>query len=82
MGPLYAENVVIKERARVEDIYASTIKMEEKAEARNLYGENISIESQCQIHGEIQYTQNLKTEDKVFLAKSPQKVEELPASED
>jgi cytoskeletal protein CcmA (bactofilin family) len=77
-GPIYADEVLIRERATVVDIHAKLIEMERKAQARNLYGERIRLESGCQISGEILYRESLESEDGVKFAKPPEKVEKLP----
>ncbi len=77
-GPIHASEVLISERARVEDVYGGIITMEEEARARNLYGERVFIESKCHVYGEVQYTQSLKTERGIYFAKPPIKVEKIP----
>ena len=77
-GPIRANEVLISEGARVEDVCARTITMEERARARNLYGERIFIESECHIYGEVQYTESLRIERGVSFATPPVKVEKLP----
>jgi cytoskeletal protein CcmA (bactofilin family) len=77
-GLIKADEVVIEERARVEDIYANRIVLEEEARARNLYGARIRLESDCHVYGEVQYTESLETEHGVTFANQPQKVSKLP----
>jgi hypothetical protein len=77
-GPIYADEVLIRERATVVDIHAKLIEMERKAQARNLWGGSIHLESDCQVFGEVKYTQSLETEKGVKLVKPPEKVEKLP----
>jgi len=77
-GPVYADEVLVRERATVSDVNAKSIEMEKQAQARNLYGEKIHIESGCQIFGEVKYTRSLETEKGVKIAKPPEKVEKLP----
>jgi cytoskeletal protein CcmA (bactofilin family) len=77
-GLIKADEVVIGERARVEDIYANRIVLEEEARARNMYGARIRLESDCHVYGEAQYTESLETEHGVTFARSPQKVSKLP----
>jgi len=76
-GSIYADEALIRERATVGDIHAKSIDMERRAQARNLYGERIRLESDCQILGEVKYTQSLETEHEVRFAKPPEKVEKL-----
>ncbi|MEM3576917.1 MAG: hypothetical protein QXX51_00475 [Candidatus Bathyarchaeia archaeon] len=60
------------ERRRTKyDIYADIIKiiLKSGAHADNIYGENVIIESDCQISGDIQYTNELKIEENVSLSK-------------
>jgi len=77
-GPLLAEEVHIRDRARVEDVYAMSLIMEENAKACNLYVGRASIESECRISGETQYLEALDTGRNVVFAKPPVKVEKLP----
>ncbi|MEM2500492.1 MAG: hypothetical protein QXG31_01955, partial [Candidatus Bathyarchaeia archaeon] len=62
----------------VEDIYASIVIMEEKASARNIYARKVYLEKYCKVMGELQYTEELTSEEKVYLAKEPKKVDSLP----
>jgi len=78
-GSIRADEAVISEEARVEDVYAKRIIMEEEAKARNLYGERIKLESDCHIYGEVRYTESLETEHGVTFATQPQKVDKLPS---
>jgi cytoskeletal protein CcmA (bactofilin family) len=78
VGPIFADEAFIREKAHVEDIHAKTIVLKEKVTARNIYGENVFVGSQCHITGEVQYTDRLDAEKNVFFAKTPQKVEKLP----
>jgi cytoskeletal protein CcmA (bactofilin family) len=77
-GPIRANEVIIGDRASVEDIHAKNIFVGERTRARNLYGENITIESGCHVSGEVYYTESLRTERNVFFAKTPNKVNKLP----
>ena len=77
-GPIHANEVLVGERARVENVYAGRITVEEKAQARNLYGESIYIESGCYVDGEVHYTDSLRTEENVVFKEPPVKVEKLP----
>jgi cytoskeletal protein CcmA (bactofilin family) len=77
-GSIRAKEVIVGERARVEDVYADKIILEEKAQARNLYGQTIHLEYKCEIVGEVLYTEHLETEEDVHFAKPPMKVEKLP----
>ena len=77
-GPIRADRVIIGKEAQVEDIYGREIILRHEARARNVYGEIISIESGCHIDGEIKYTRELRMNERVYLAKQPQKVDKLP----
>ena len=77
-GPVRANEVLIGERARVEDVYSDEITMAEEAQARNLYGQRIRVESGCRIEGEVRFTQSLESEKGVFYAKPPVRVDKLP----
>ncbi len=77
-GPIHANEVLIGERANVEDVYADKITMERKAQTRNLYGQRIRIETGCNILGEVHFTQILESEKGVSYTKPPVKVDKLP----
>jgi len=77
-GPIHANEVLIGERAHVEDVYADKITMEGKGQARNLYGQRIRIEAGCNIRGEVHFTQSLESEKGVSYTKPPVKVDKLP----
>jgi len=77
-GPIRANEVLVGERACVEDVYADEITMEMNAEARNLYGKRIRVESGCRIGGEVRFIESLESEKGVFYSKPPVKVEKLP----
>ena len=53
--------------------------MREEAIARNIYAKRIYLERFCRIAGEIQYTDELKSEENVYFAIEPKKVSSLPA---
>ncbi|RLG39825.1 MAG: hypothetical protein DRO05_07955, partial [Thermoproteota archaeon] len=61
-GPVVAEEVIVEERARVEDIYADEIVMEERARARSLHGRRIYLERGCRVLGEVEYVEALEKE--------------------
>ena len=77
-GPLIGVNVLVRERARIEDVYADTLTLEENSKARNIYARRIYVESGCRILGEVQYTELLEREEGVLFAQTPVKVEKLP----
>jgi cytoskeletal protein CcmA (bactofilin family) len=77
-GPIRADKVVIGKDARVESIYGKRILLETGAEAQDVYGESITIESHCRINGEVSYTNDLRLDRNISLAKEPKKVESLP----
>jgi cytoskeletal protein CcmA (bactofilin family) len=79
-GPIRADEAVINERARVDDVYAQTITLERGASARNLYGAQITVASGCRISGEVQYTDRLEAEPGVTFAKPPEQVDSLPGT--
>ena len=73
-----ADQVIIGQEAHAENIYGKKIFLRSGAHAENIYGENITIESNCQISGEVQYTNELRMNEHVSLVKAPQKVDKLP----
>jgi len=77
-GSIRADRVIIGKEAQVEDIYGREIILRHEARARNVYGEIVDIESGCRINGEIKYTRELRMNERVYLAKQPQKVDKLP----
>jgi cytoskeletal protein CcmA (bactofilin family) len=77
-GPIKADQVIIDKEAHVENIYGGKVLLRSGAYAENIYGESIIIESDCQISGEVQYTNELRMGEHVSLAKSPKKVDTLP----
>jgi cytoskeletal protein CcmA (bactofilin family) len=76
-GSIRAGQVNIDKEAYAENIFGKRILLRSGAHAENLYGESIIIESDCQISGEVQYTNELKTGDNVSLARTPQKVDKI-----
>jgi predicted acyltransferase (DUF342 family) len=78
-GPMRADQIIIGKEARAGSIYGREVLMESGAQAENVYGESVTIESHCQIRGEVQYTNELRVGDNVSLAKTPTRVDKLPA---
>jgi len=78
-GPVVAKEALLEEEAEAEDIYADYLTMEEKSKARNVYVRKAYIMRDCVITGELQYTEELKTEEKVTFGEKPKKTENLPA---
>ncbi|MEM2960444.1 MAG: hypothetical protein QXU67_02430, partial [Candidatus Bathyarchaeia archaeon] len=78
-GIVAAREVNISERAEVEDVYADVLVMEERASARNVYARRVYLERRCRILGELQYTEELKSEENVYFTMEPKKVDFLPA---
>ena len=76
-GTIMADDVVIEEDSRVEDIIADRVELQRDSRAKNIYAADISIESGCSVSGEIQYTSSLKRERNVDLATEPKKVQKL-----
>lgn len=76
-GAVMAEEVILEEKAKAEDIYANILFMEEGATARNIYVERAHLKENCEITGELHYTNNLKAK-KVRFAIKPKKVKMLP----
>jgi cytoskeletal protein CcmA (bactofilin family) len=79
-GFIKADEVIIHEKANVDDVYAATITLERGASARNLYGESITVESDCRIYGEVQYTAGLDADRSVTFDKPPRHVDRLPVN--
>ncbi|RLG46606.1 MAG: hypothetical protein DRN92_04910, partial [Thermoproteota archaeon] len=79
-GPVVAEEVLIEERARVEDIYADEIVMEERSRARSLHGRRIYLERRCRVLGEVEYVETLEKETDVEVGLE-KKVEEIKKPE-
>ena len=77
-GPLIARKVLIRERARVEEVYAETVTLRRGARAVNLYANEIIIENDCRISGNIMYTKELRTDRDVRFSSEPEKTEKLP----
>ncbi len=78
IGVVVAKDVLLGEKAEVEDIYAESLVMEEQSTARNVYTKRVHLERGCRIIGELQYTEELKREQEVTLAKEPVKAAHLP----
>ena len=79
-GVVVAKEVNLREGSEAEDIYADTLIMREKARARNIYAKKIYLERSCRIMGETQYTEELKSEENVYFAIEPKKVDSLPTA--
>jgi predicted acyltransferase (DUF342 family) len=75
---LRAEEVIVGRDAHVENIHGKRVVLESGARAENVYGEIITIESHCHVSGEVQYTNELRLEERALLAKEPRKVDRLP----
>jgi len=70
--------VVVGKDARVENVYGKDIILRSGAYAENIYGENVTLEPHCHVSREVQYTGELRINEKVVLSKKPQKVDALP----
>jgi cytoskeletal protein CcmA (bactofilin family) len=77
-GPLRADEVIVGKDAHVETVWGKEIVLRTGANAENVYGESVTIESHCHIHGEVQYTRELRLGENVSLTKAPEKVDKLP----
>jgi cytoskeletal protein CcmA (bactofilin family) len=77
-GPLRADEVLVGRDAHVETVSGREVILRTGASAENVYGESVTIESHCHIHGEVQYTGELRLGEKVSLTKTPVKVDKLP----
>jgi cytoskeletal protein CcmA (bactofilin family) len=55
-GPLIANRILIRERARVEELYGGTVTLRKGSRADNVYAENLTIENDCRINGDVKYT--------------------------
>ncbi|EMR73314.1 Integral membrane protein CcmA involved in cell shape determination, partial [Thaumarchaeota archaeon SCGC AB-539-E09] len=77
-GPVVADYVLSRDRARFEDIYAKRVVLRRGSRARNIYAEEIEIEGKCRISGELKYTESLDFERDVRFEHPPEKAESLP----
>jgi cytoskeletal protein CcmA (bactofilin family) len=78
MGPIIADEALIKRRAHIEDIYAKSVELRNGCRVRNVYAEDIRMESNCTVDGEVNYTTSLRSERNVSFAFEPKKTEKLP----
>jgi cytoskeletal protein CcmA (bactofilin family) len=78
-GPLIANKILIRERARVEDVYGGTVVLRRGSRANNVYAERLTIENDCRITGEVKYTDTLRADRDARLSMDPEKTEKLPA---
>ena len=76
-GPLVGEIIIIKERARVEDVYGGEVQLRGRCRARSVYGRKVRIENGCDVDKVI-YTESLHTDPSVRIRSAPQKTEKLP----
>jgi cytoskeletal protein CcmA (bactofilin family) len=79
-GPIVARKVLIRERARVEDIHADEVTLRRGCRALNIYADRVTVETDCRISGEVKYTDSLRAERDVRFAYEPEKTEKLPES--
>ena len=77
-GPLVARKVLIRERARVEDIHAEEVTLRRGCRALNIYADRVTVETDCRISGEVRYTDSMRAERDVRFAYEPEKTEKLP----
>jgi cytoskeletal protein CcmA (bactofilin family) len=77
-GPIIADYVLARDRARFEDIHAKRVILRRGSRARNVYAEIVEIEDKCRISGEVKYTETLDFERDVRFEHPPEKVESLP----
>jgi cytoskeletal protein CcmA (bactofilin family) len=78
-GPLIANRILIRERARVEDVYGGTVILRRGCRTNNVYAENLTIENDCRISGDVKYTDNLKADRDARFDRNPEKTEKLPS---
>jgi predicted acyltransferase (DUF342 family) len=77
-GSLKGDIIMVGRNARVENVFGKEIHLHTGATATNVYGEKVIVEPHCQIHGEVQYTGELRVSESVSLASPPRKVNRLP----
>jgi cytoskeletal protein CcmA (bactofilin family) len=77
-GPIVAKKILIRERARVEDIYGGDVILRKGCRAVNVYAERLTIENDCRISGNIKYSDTLRADHDTRLAREPEKTEKLP----
>jgi cytoskeletal protein CcmA (bactofilin family) len=77
-GPLVGETILIRDRARVEDVHGQRVTLRRGCRAHNVYGATVVIEDGCRISGEMKYTERLEADRDVAFAVGPAKVEKLP----
>jgi cytoskeletal protein CcmA (bactofilin family) len=77
-GTIVADEIVVEEDSRVDDVYADSVELRRDSSARNVYAADIRIESGCSVSGDIQYTNSLRAERNIDYASEPKKVEKLP----
>jgi cytoskeletal protein CcmA (bactofilin family) len=78
-GPLIANRILVRERARVEDVYGGTVVLRKGSRANNVYAERLTIENDCRITGYVKYTDTLIADKDARLSMDPEKTEKLPA---
>ncbi len=78
-GPLIANRILVRERARVEDVYGGTVVLRRGSRANNVYAERLTIENDCRITGYVKYTDTLNADRDARLSMDPEKTEKLPA---
>ena len=76
-GPLVGSNVIIKSRARVDDIFGDEVNLQSHVIAGRVYGRKVRIESRCDVE-EVTYTESLRADSSVRFRVPPQKTEKLP----
>ncbi|MGD2200687.1 MAG: hypothetical protein PVJ38_03515 [Candidatus Bathyarchaeota archaeon] len=77
-GPLIAGRVLVRERARVEDVYADTVYLRRGSRAVNIYARKVTVENRCIITGQVKFTEEVNIDRDARLSYEPEKVESLP----
>lgn len=77
-GTLTAEQIIVGEKSRVEDLHGGSVELRRGSRARNIHAGSVEIESDCTITGEVVYTEGLRADRDVGFARKPEKVEKLP----
>ena len=78
-GPLIGNRILIRERARVEDVYGGTVVLRRGCRANNVYAEKLTVENDCRITGVVKYTETLSADRDARFSMDPEKIEKLPA---
>ncbi len=81
-GPVRSREILVRERARTDDLYGEDIRIEERARVGSVYGKDVYIERDAIVEGELLYTNSLDVEEGAKLRKESKKVDQLPDADD